>query len=283
MLEATRSASPPAYLPIAPANQEQLEPVQVPGTEKPTASSGSQAVTAADQSAATNNKPKPERPEQSTAARADQTEQPGKAKAGPNESAPASEKTAGQTGVEQELKDPNSALSQMVRELSARDREVRAHEQAHVAAAGQYATSGPHYNYQTGPDGRRYAIGGEVGIDTAVVPDDPQATLVKMQVVQRAALAPAEPSAQDMRVAADASQKAARARMDIMRDHLEARAQPSEAHSQASGDSEAIDAREGERPSEPDSALGHQAKQAVSAYREQSASLERAERIDLAA
>ena len=53
---------------------------------------------------------------------------------------------------------------QMVRELEARDREVKAHEQAHKAAAGNLAAGGPTYTYQVGPDGKRYAIGGEVKI-----------------------------------------------------------------------------------------------------------------------
>lgn len=89
--------------------------------------------------------------------------------------------------------------------LKQRDLEVRAHEQAHVAAGGRYVTSSASYDYQTGPDGRRYAIGGEVGIDTSSVSGDPAATLAKARAVRRAALAPAEPSAQDLRVAASAS------------------------------------------------------------------------------
>ncbi|KXX65386.1 hypothetical protein AY586_10005 [Marichromatium gracile] len=84
-----------------------------------------------------------------------------------------------------------------------RDREVRMHEQAHVAAGGRYVTGGPSYTYQTGPDGRQYAIGGEVQIDTSKEAD-PAATLDKAEAVLRAALAPAEPSGQDQRVAAQA-------------------------------------------------------------------------------
>ncbi|MEL7393699.1 MAG: putative metalloprotease CJM1_0395 family protein, partial [Pseudomonadota bacterium] len=38
-----------------------------------------------------------------------------------------------------------------VDELKARDREVRAHEQAHAAVGGQYAGA-PSYTFQTGPD-----------------------------------------------------------------------------------------------------------------------------------
>ena len=72
--------------------------------------------------------------------------------------------------------------------LKQRDREVRAHEQAHAAAGGRYVLGGPSFSYQRGPDGRQYAVGGEVQIDTAPVAGDPQATLQKMQQVQRAAM-----------------------------------------------------------------------------------------------
>lgn len=100
-------------------------------------------------------------------------------------------------------------------QLKARDREVRAHEQAHLAAAGSYARGGPTYTYQRGPDQQLYAVGGEVQIDTSEVPGDPQATIAKAQVIRRAALAPAEPSSQDRAVAAEAAQMAAAARMEL--------------------------------------------------------------------
>jgi septal ring factor EnvC (AmiA/AmiB activator) len=47
------------------------------------------------------------------------------------------------------------------------------------------------------------------------VPNDPEATLRKMEVVLRAALAPVEPSAQDLRVAAQAQAQAAQARVEL--------------------------------------------------------------------
>ena len=106
---------------------------------------------------------------------------------------------------------------EVVRELSARDREVRAHEQAHLAAAGPYATGGPSYSYQTGPDGQRYAVGGEVGIDTSPVPGNPEATLSKARTILAAANAPAEPSAQDRAAAAAASSMMAQAQAELTR------------------------------------------------------------------
>jgi len=44
-----------------------------------------------------------------------------------------------------------------VAQLKKRDAEVRRHEHAHKAAAGQFASGAPSYDYQTGPDGKQYA------------------------------------------------------------------------------------------------------------------------------
>lgn len=128
------------------------------------------------------------------------------------------ERAAGR-GEETEGRSGEEALSESeqreVDQLEARDREVRAHEQAHLVAAGAYATGGASFSYKLGPDGKRYATGGEVGISTSKVADDPEATLRKMEQVRRAALAPAEPSPQDLRVAAEASSAASEARREI--------------------------------------------------------------------
>lgn len=101
----------------------------------------------------------------------------------------------------------------MLAELKARDQEVRNHENAHRAAAGDLVRGGS-YQYQQGPDGRRYAVGGDVQIDTSPVPGDPSATAQKMQRVIAAALAPAEPSATDLAVAAEAAATRDRARAE---------------------------------------------------------------------
>lgn len=94
------------------------------------------------------------------------------------------------------------AEEKQVEKLRPRDQEVRAHEQAHARVGGPYA-SAPSYTFQQGPDGKRYAVGGEVQIDTSTE-RTPEATIRKMQIVIRAALAPAEPSSQDLRVAQQA-------------------------------------------------------------------------------
>ena len=101
-----------------------------------------------------------------------------------------------------------------VRELEDRDREVRQHEQAHMAAGGQYTRGAPSYDYQTGPDGQRYAVGGKVSVDTAAE-RTPEATISKAQTIRRAALAPADPSAADRAIAANASRMEAQARQEL--------------------------------------------------------------------
>jgi hypothetical protein len=101
-----------------------------------------------------------------------------------------------------------------VAQLSATDREVRAHETAHASAGGALAGA-PQLSYTTGPDGKRYAVSGEVSIDTSKVTDDPQATIAKMSQVRKAALAPANPSTQDLKVAAIASQIANQAQIEL--------------------------------------------------------------------
>lgn len=103
---------------------------------------------------------------------------------------------------------------QQIKELKARDTEVRTHEQTHAAVGGQYAGS-PSYEYQRGPDGTNYAVGGEVPIDVGIINGDPQATIDKMQTVRAAALAPAEPSGADRAIAADATQKMAAAQAEL--------------------------------------------------------------------
>jgi len=66
----------------------------------------------------------------------------------------------------------------LISELAATDRHVRTHEQAHVAAAGPFATSGASYSIVTGPDGKQYAVGGEV--DTSPVSGDSKATIQRL-------------------------------------------------------------------------------------------------------
>jgi len=144
-----------------------------------------------------------------------------------NESEPVRQQDQGLSGQDK----PPSGINQKdvvelskeaeeIRTLQLRDREVRAHEAAHAAAGGSYAGS-PTYSFERGPDGHTYATGGAVSIDISPIAGDPQATLQKAQQVQAAALAPAEPSGQDMKVAQKAQAMAAEARIDIARQRSE--------------------------------------------------------------
>jgi len=93
------------------------------------------------------------------------------------------------------------------------DREVKTHEQAHKNVGGQFAGSAS-FTFTVGPDGKRYAVAGEVPIDIAPVAGDPAATIAKMNIVAAAALAPAKPSGQDKRVAAQAASLRAEAQAE---------------------------------------------------------------------
>ncbi len=106
-----------------------------------------------------------------------------------------------------------------VADLKVADRKVRQHEQAHLAAAGPYAIGGPSYTFSIGPDGVMYATGGEVSMDVAPDPSDPQKTIDKERTVEAAANAPANPSAQDRRVAAQAAamEQAAEQQLDAQK------------------------------------------------------------------
>lgn len=124
---------------------------------------------------------------------------------------PADEKQAPEKSKPGELSPEDAA---QVAKLKQVDRQVRQHEQAHMAAAGGMATSGASYTYQKGPDGVNYAVGGEVSISTSPG-RTPEETLRRAQTVRAAALAPADPSGQDRAVAAQASKMAMEARMEM--------------------------------------------------------------------
>ena len=118
-------------------------------------------------------------------------------------------------------------------ELAQTDRQVRAHEQAHLAAAAGLAR-GVSFTFVTGPDGKQYAVGGEVSIDTSPVSGDPQATIQKAQQIRAAANAPSNPSGQDRAVAAQASQMEQAARQELAaekREELDQRHRGSQAAS----------------------------------------------------
>jgi hypothetical protein len=112
------------------------------------------------------------------------------------------------------------AQQRRVDELKQIDRNVRAHEAAHMAAGQGLVTHGATYGYIYGPDGKRYAVSGEVGIDTS--PEKtPEANLDKGRRIRAAALAPRDPSPQDYRVASVGSQLENRGRAEQTRERLD--------------------------------------------------------------
>lgn len=103
----------------------------------------------------------------------------------------------------------------LLQRLKQTDLKVRTHERQHVAAAAGYVKNGPVYEYSTGPDGKRYAVGGHVSLDISPIPNNPKATIKKAQTIKRAALAPADPSAADRAVAASAAKMEQKARKQL--------------------------------------------------------------------
>ena len=111
--------------------------------------------------------------------------------------------------------DIEAVEQQEINALQKRDSEVRSHELAHASVGGS-ATGTPSYSFQVGPDGKQYAVGGEVSVDLSTIEGDPSATIAKMQKVYSAALAPANPSTQDERVASAAAQIIAQAQSELV-------------------------------------------------------------------
>jgi len=114
-------------------------------------------------------------------------------------------------GKKQELSEEDQ---RKVEELKKIDKRVHTHEQAHLSAAGSYASGGASYDYVTGPDGNRYANSGHVNIDTSRE-KTPEATIIKANIIQKAALAPADPSPADRQIAANALKMAMDAQKEI--------------------------------------------------------------------
>jgi len=118
------------------------------------------------------------------------------------------------SGASKDAKDGLSPEQEAaVQELRRVQQEVITHEAAHQAAGGGLAGAAS-YSYTQGPDGKSYVTGGEVSIQMPVS-DNPEQTIRDMAQVQRAAMAPASPSSQDVRVAAKAASMAANARQEL--------------------------------------------------------------------
>jgi len=131
-----------------------------------------------------------------------------------------SDGTSNSTATQTDDKAQTSSDKVEISKLASRDREVRAHEAAHKAAGGQL-TGPAQFDYEQGPDNKRYAVSGEVSIDTSTVDGNPQATIQKANQIKAAALAPANPSAQDRMVASQASVMAAEAQVELRQENQE--------------------------------------------------------------
>ncbi|WP_246831046.1 putative metalloprotease CJM1_0395 family protein [Nautilia sp. PV-1] len=83
---------------------------------------------------------------------------------------------------------------------------------AHQAAGGGFAGA-PSYTTVKGPDGKEYAVGGEVPIKI-VKGKTPDETIKNMRQIKAAALAPADPSPQDLKVAQTADLIASKAEQE---------------------------------------------------------------------
>jgi len=103
-------------------------------------------------------------------------------------------------------------IKQEIFKLKEIDAHVKNHEAAHKAAGGEFAGSAS-YTYKVGPDGKKYAVAGEVPI-TIKKGKTPDETIANMEKVKAAALAPADPSPQDLKVAATASSIENQAKME---------------------------------------------------------------------
>ena len=107
----------------------------------------------------------------------------------------------------------------LVRDLQSRDSEVKAHEAAHQAAGGGM-TGAASYTYQQGPDGKMYAISGEVSISMKSG-STPQETIANARQIAAAAMAAGNPSPQDYAVASSARVMEMKARQQLAREQQE--------------------------------------------------------------
>jgi hypothetical protein len=121
------------------------------------------------------------------------------------------------SGREKELSSTgqlSTAEQRVVARMQQRDREVRTHEMTHISAGAGLVRGGATYSFERGPDGKLYAAGGEVSIDTSPG-STPQETIERARRIRSAALAPADPSPQDRQVAAAASLMESQARIEL--------------------------------------------------------------------
>jgi len=89
-------------------------------------------------------------------------------------------------------------FTRVLEKFKNKDAEIRTHEQAHATIG--HTTTPISYNYQEGPDGKMYAVGGSVRLDTSI-PNDPKAAAFKLDMLQKAAMGPTDLSGADTAIA----------------------------------------------------------------------------------
>ena len=104
--------------------------------------------------------------------------------------------------ISNEDKYDKNDYQRVLEKFKSSDSKIRAHEQAHAASGP--TTTPISYKYQAGPDGKMYAVGGEVRLDTSI-PQDPKAAAFKLSQIQKASSAPAEMSGADAHIAIQAN------------------------------------------------------------------------------
>lgn len=82
------------------------------------------------------------------------------------------------------------------------DAKIRSHEQIHASIG--HTTTPISYTYQEGPDGKMYAVGGHVRLDTSI-PDDPKAAQFKLDQIRKSASAPVDSSGADSMISSQAN------------------------------------------------------------------------------
>ena len=127
--------------------------------------------------------------------------------------------------------------TQALNELKAIDRNVRAHEAAHVGAGGGVVAGGASYTYTRGPDGQMYATAGEVPIRMQKG-KTPEETIQNARRILAAAMAPADPSPQDYKVAANAAQMEVSARAEQARENAKKIEESMNSESNSTSDSQ---------------------------------------------
>lgn len=93
-------------------------------------------------------------------------------------------------------------FQRVLEKFKTKDAQIKAHEQAHAANAP--TVGGISYNYQQGPDGKMYAVGGSVRLDVSI-PQDPKSAELKLEQLKKSALSPSNPSGADLSIASQAN------------------------------------------------------------------------------